>query len=335
MQVFAYEVDNYTDRYKPLADSQDELDAQMNLHFKAVEEKLKKGVVGNFVQKITDDKSCDKETLYKKLKSEIGGINTGVIEDYAVDSPKIKKHVPKSQNIYSDADPRVVGTILKYSGLHPSINLAGNYVGTDKLSHFFDQGYEYFKIFSKEKDYEYGIMKALDYGKDQEKGIRGTSSTGIYSHGDLAANFSGFKFWLAMTTPPNPYFKCIKGNWQQVRDFHWREYANSGWDEAINCSEYGSTELAKAVKASARKLEQQAAAKGIERKYVCPVSENECRTLGKNLHRWSHAVLHFDCEFVSTTKTNESRYSAQDAYTEHPAAGSAPNATSSFAPGTK
>src|SRR5688500_9330486 len=59
--------------------------------------------------------------------------------------------------------------------MSPTINLYGVYLGTDKLGHFFQQGYEYYEVYEEELrrsgDEELAVRKAVLKGVGQENGI--------------------------------------------------------------------------------------------------------------------------------------------------------------------
>ena len=65
-------------------------------------------------------------------------------------------------------------------------------IGTDKLGHFFAQGYEYFEKAVLEGK---GVDAAVAYGKSTEEGKYGLGTTGVYSYADLEANKAGYNFY--------------------------------------------------------------------------------------------------------------------------------------------
>ena len=82
----------------------------------------------------------------------------------------------------------------------PTVNIYGFYAGTDKIDHFFQQGHEYYEIVTQARaggsDSAAAIAAAVARGVQQEHTYFGTAVSGIYSNGDLAANFAGMKFYL-------------------------------------------------------------------------------------------------------------------------------------------
>jgi hypothetical protein len=87
----------------------------------------------------------------------------------------------------------------------PTVNLYGFYLGTDKIDHFFQQGHEYFDVFTRREaqgaDAAAATAAAVAHGVKQERTYYGTVATGVYSNGDLAANYAGMKFYLNLRHP--------------------------------------------------------------------------------------------------------------------------------------
>lgn len=81
----------------------------------------------------------------------------------------------------------------------PTIQLYGVRVGTDKPGHIFQNGWEYYNFYEDARaggvDEATAIARGITYGVLTEKGIYGIALTGVYSNGDLAGNYAGFKFY--------------------------------------------------------------------------------------------------------------------------------------------
>jgi hypothetical protein len=81
----------------------------------------------------------------------------------------------------------------------PTVRVHGYYVGTDKIDHFFQQGHLYYvRALRREADGadEAGAVAAVvAHGVKQEHKYFGTLASGVYSNGDLAANYAGMKFY--------------------------------------------------------------------------------------------------------------------------------------------
>lgn len=106
------------------------------------------------------------------------------------------------QSIFKDSG---LARPLLLVGMVPTVNLFGVYQGTDKLGHFFEEGYEYSDIYLAEmrrgRSEEHALKAAIRHGVDEERGVYGYIPSGAYSNADLAANYAGFIFYLNLTRP--------------------------------------------------------------------------------------------------------------------------------------
>ena len=87
--------------------------------------------------------------------------------------------------------------------ISPMVKLYDSEFGTDKIAHFFQQGYSYYKIYNRAlaegATPEDASRKAVHWGQKTEQTIFGTLVAGVYSNGDLAANYVGMKFYQGLT----------------------------------------------------------------------------------------------------------------------------------------
>jgi hypothetical protein len=129
-------------------------------------------------------------------------------------------------------NPRVEDTVYKDDseskvfGLAPIMLVAGHYIGTDKIGHFFQLGYaEYYAKTLGPK----GLSRdqAIAEGNKTEEGGFGLNNTGVYSHADIAANVAGMGF----------YNELGKGGGNFAFDI--RKYVSDKWNEQKNSNAYG------------------------------------------------------------------------------------------------
>jgi len=87
--------------------------------------------------------------------------------------------------------------------ISPTVNMYGSEFGTDKIAHLFQQGYTYYKIshhaLAEGATPEEATAKAVRWGQKSERTFFGTLVAGVYSNGDLAANYVGLKFYEGLT----------------------------------------------------------------------------------------------------------------------------------------
>jgi len=311
----AFEVDNFTERYKPLNDSRDVMNNEVNQRLQKAADSAS-GLFERAANRVTKGANqCDSGTLHDEVYDEVGGWVIGSLEDFAEDSDKIQKHEEGSHSIYQKDGEYMVGAgaILRMFGTHSSVNLNGNYIGTDKFGHFFDQGYEYFQEFKKESKFSAGVERALTYGRKLEDGKYGLESTGVFSNADLVANYSGLQFWMSLTEGTNPYFKCVQGRWKMVRKFDFATYVNSGWDEAINCSKF-RTSAQRRIEDNETALEKKARKNGKSQRYSCPVSNDQCQKLTKQYQKYATRLLSYECIHAQSRDEAGTKFNGQVPY---------------------
>ncbi len=135
----------------------------------------------------------------------------------------------------------------------PTIRVHGYYVGTDKIDHFFQQGHGYAVLAEK---YRAGgaseadaIAAVVAHGVQQEHKYFGTLTSGVYSNGDLAANYAGMKFYQNLRHSVRigeavraPLFERTAEGWRLRadvdRDHLLEPFLSNHLDESLNPSRY-------------------------------------------------------------------------------------------------
>ena len=132
--------------------------------------------------------------------------------------------------------------VSKFYSLSRNININGIYVGTDKLSHWMSTGERYFKKYKKAlqrgKSEEEAFRHAINYGIFLDRYVLGGISSGVFSYGDLEANFQGLMFnrSFCRLDQESNYLKQENGVWKMQRRVDVRDYVNPNWDETFNPS---------------------------------------------------------------------------------------------------
>ena len=137
------------------------------------------------------------------------------------------------------------------------VRVHGQLLGTDKLGHFVGLGSIYYHNYWKQRSF--GVPRAqarrtaIECGAKgllSEMGMFGKVTTGIYSNADMAANYSGFKFFCNLTEPVTlqgvvrrPMLELQNGRWvvrPEVRPDtpYFAVYISAHWDEVLNPSHY-------------------------------------------------------------------------------------------------
>jgi len=269
ISAMALESDQFTLPPKPLADIGPEFDAhvsdELDSAIRIVNDKLID--LRNRLDETTSDywkkyfrkeieKASQPQELVKALRGLTGsGIPSCTIERWVVDHD-FEAQPEKYEIGYGDSvfGASAIFKPLLIVALAPSIRVYGTDMGTDKIGHIFQQGYEYFKVYDDqlehEKSREKALAAAVKSGVGKEKSVYGKWWTGVVSNADLAANYAGLKFYINLTEP----VKIGEKTWPAltvVRDGLWvrnpaahhlmRPFISEHYSEAFNPSMYDSS----------------------------------------------------------------------------------------------
>jgi hypothetical protein len=224
--LLAYETDQYTGRLTPIADSAEVLNALVNRELE--------GVVGGWKH------GRNEKRLVREIFWRLGGLHwVDKVERWATSSPLVEK-LPGSRkkSVYTGLPIRATRVIAVY-GVGASFRVHEVLVGADKFGHFLSQGRKYYRHFKRTGSHE----SVARHGMRNERGFFGSVTTGVYSNGDLVANYEGYLFFRSLTEDGLVADKpaIIGWNGEQPflqRPFDWTDHVNEFWDEALNPSRY-------------------------------------------------------------------------------------------------
>lgn len=257
--LFASETDGFTRRDEPLADSSDVINERANQYVtQALKDQNQKA------------QGCNEKDLYKELRHYFANHTQGkLVKEILTDENIPKRKITLDQSIYRDWTPwdglGMGLTLVARSGItiSPILHFGNEIIGADKFEHFFGQGYYYF---SESYLDEKGFSKAVKTGVFKEKIFLGGNKigNGVFSYGDLSANFNGMRFWnhilqknddvLGNDHNLGPYIVCEDNNWKQVRTIDFKDYFDSAFDESINCSKFPTQTTADRFTGQVKKL---------------------------------------------------------------------------------
>jgi hypothetical protein len=235
----AYETDPLSDRRDPPGDGTDLANAYANELLAAA------------LDRVNDDASCegDDRTLRIAAAREIARIMTekttvpsrgrqpsmwfGAYAAWLESGPLDRRDYRDRTDLYSDV--RLTNSpILRVFGPASTIQLAGVLLGTDKIDHFWVQGYDYFRVSHEGSD----PLRAVRWGTRTELGIWGEATTGVFSYADLAANYDGYRFYTGLLREGSAVQRDEEGCLVLERPFDWSEWIDWHYDEALNPSVY-------------------------------------------------------------------------------------------------
>ena len=125
------------------------------------------------------------------------------------------------------------------------IKVGNEFIGPDKIDHFFDQGYSYW-IKSEWGKYD---QKAKEFGVNTELGWYGLMAAGVFSFADLRANWAGYQFYKYLFNGEKSHFlTSCDGRVSIRREFDWNEHIDWQFDELKNPSIYTNSNMKKMKK---------------------------------------------------------------------------------------
>lgn len=243
--VYSAEVDQYSIRNKKLENALNILNERANTY-------IQRAILrANF-----QGPNCNEATLYRELKDYFANHSKGQMgKDLLFDDTIPKTVIPLKESVYKEwkvwngyllgrkkakDSPLALGPIMR----------VGHYeIGTDKFEHMFGMGNDYFeRYYGKKKS----LLSVLKHGVFLEKTALGGNilATGVFSYGDLAANFNGMRFWNHMLQKEDdvlgpkhnegPYISCLDNQWVQIKDLDFLTYMDHSLDESVNCSKFAT-----------------------------------------------------------------------------------------------
>lgn len=279
--VLSFETDQYNLPAEPLADIGDEVSDYTEENLRKAIGKINAEILAH--QNCLENRGKNCESVEKTrlrlvyLRSEqavvrevFNLLGAGFIPSTKsgtwMNSHKFKAQPARYKTSYGDSIYRLVPT--NYLTISPTVNLYGAQFGTDKIAHFFQQGYTYYakyrRAVEKNLTTSEASKKAVRWGKISEQTYFGTLVSGVYSNGDLAANYAGMKFYQSLAheikigetvRPPIVYLK--NGVWAINENVNLREtllkpFITNHFNEAYNPSKF-SFFLRSSVRRTVRK----------------------------------------------------------------------------------
>ena len=310
---FSAEIDSVTPRKLNLDNSLNIINTIFNQRMQEGIQKAnaKQGDIEN----IGKNEFCDEEILYAELRKGIFQSFTASwgLKGYDLDKQlrillaRQSYSLSLNDSIYRDIN-YLEGFSLNIKGLSDVVNINDHLIGLDKMGHFFAQGWQYFELTHYKK---HNIDQALKWGKEQETGKFGYTTTGIFSFADLAANFNGWRFWNKVLLKENdplkraistffnkPYITCeiqiidsIKNKkivkaWEYNTRFDLSEYVDGAWDEGNNCNSYEDPVIEEKVTLRINNVNSD---------FTCPFITEECLAAQEKYGYYAKHVLHPYC----------------------------------------
>ena len=318
---FAAEIDSVTPRKLKLDNSLTIINEIFNQRMQEGIQKANahRDYIEEIEEYVDEDNFCDEEVLYTELRKAIYQSYTASwgLKGYDLDKQlrsllsRQSYSLSLNDSIYRDID-YIEGFSLNLKELSDVVNINDFLIGLDKMGHFFAEGWQYFELTQYEK---HTIDQVLEWGKQQEAGKFGYSTTGIFSFADLVANFNGWRFWnkvLLKEDDPlkgvianffnRPYISCeiqiiasIKNRkivkaWEYNTRFDLSDYIDGTWDEGNNCNSYQNPMIEQKVISRI---------KNVAPDFSCPFTAEHCLDAQEKYGYYAKHVLHPLCLIVT------------------------------------
>ena len=241
LPALAIETDQYFAWGRPLSDSTDVLNAKVNAEIGLALAKINRRLSRHH-------KSCHDVTraILARFRvflifhePELWANNTSLV-DRIPGSPAEELEYRK-RFLNHDTGPLDTAGWVPPS---PTIEVDGVRIGTDKLTHFFSEGWMYFKWYRKAVDSgtprEEAELLVLRRGTLFERTILGMGTSGVLSPADLDSNYQGMLFFRGLCNERDPQLVKDSEGWRLVRPFDFREYVTPEWDESYQPNVYNA-----------------------------------------------------------------------------------------------
>lgn len=172
------------------------------------------------------------------------GLQSSRLRKHIWDTPAIDRYPSGDTNFWTFQRSSIYrGLSFPYvMPMARTIRIGDIYLGIDKICHFFGFGRRYFQRYVRLRAAGMEDEKAIDTviknGLDQESSLVGGLVDGVFSRGDLEANFQGFMMLRDLTSAENPLFVREGKTWKVNRTIDYSKFVTPAFDESYNISYY-------------------------------------------------------------------------------------------------
>lgn len=166
------------------------------------------------------------------------GLHSSRVRSYLTCDPAIDRY-PRADVSFWEYQRQSIYRGLSFPYVMPmarTVRIGDVYCGIDKIGHFFGFGRRYFQRYLRMREegvsHEEATERVMAAGVAQETGLVGALVDGIFSHGDLEANFQGFQLLLHLTRKESPYFVNENGHWRTSGTVDITPFVTPAFDES-------------------------------------------------------------------------------------------------------
>jgi hypothetical protein len=241
----AAEVDQFSTYDQNIKDSKEIINQQANHYLQEAVQ------ITNNVVNCSQTKNANLE-LYVELREFFANHLSGKLLKFILESDSVDKVYTDMKTSIYRGWPLTGGALMfayrylkRGHVISPEIRVGDVRIGTDKFEHMFGQGFKYFNShYLKGRS----LPATLISGAKRERIILGGNvvATGVFSYGDLSANFNGMRFWNhilghgedVLGQNIGPYIICENGKFKVNQEIDFSVYIDHSMNETTNCSYY-------------------------------------------------------------------------------------------------
>ena len=208
---------------------------------------LNNKLIPNYLEKINkrQNKKTKEELVSGLYRYAFQGLYSSRVRHFLNNSEEIDRFPDKSVSFREYKRESIYRSDLPFPWfflpMSRTLNIDGNYLGVDKIGHFFGFGRRYFQEYTKLTDEgvneQEAIKKIINRGIVLEKLFVGSLVDGVFSPADLEADYQGLLLALELSSSDD-YFKLENGKWSQVEKVDITKFINPDLDETYNLSHY-------------------------------------------------------------------------------------------------
>lgn len=231
----AYEADTLTDRDDELPDVTEELDLRVQL------------VITEAIEHTNQRLGCDAEpdrarevlaraiharTAANELVADRGGLRALGFDRYSawIEKGGVPHRAFIERTDLFASTTLVESPLLKWAGVCSAVKVNGVLVGTDKLDHFFEEGFIAWRKSSDGAD----LDRAIAWATHTENTKYGLETSNTFSFSDLRADYDGLHFYDSLLQPGSVAVLDAEGCITEGAPFTWRDWVTWEYDEVLN-----------------------------------------------------------------------------------------------------
>lgn len=237
LSAHAYESDTLTDRHLPLPDVTEPLDARVQAVIDAaIADTNRRTRCDGEVQRARElvARAIHRETARDELVRGRGGLRAFGFDRYSawIEKGGVSRRDFLDRRDIFGSTSGAEAPLLRWAGVASTVRVNDVLVGTDKLDHFFEEGYHAWLKSDRGQDVE----RAVGWATHTENTRYGLKTSETFSFGDLKADFDGMIFYDGLVEPGSVVELDEDGCLTRGRAFTWRDWITWEYDEVLNPS---------------------------------------------------------------------------------------------------